>query len=109
MDDQRGQYKRNFAATLTGLRANAGISSQAMVAAAVGVSEATYRRWEDLRAPHLPDIWQITELARVLQVETDELVHPQEMTERERQLARRALRAVRRGPRADGGPAPSQQ
>lgn len=97
VDDQRGEYKRAFAATLVGMRAEAGISSQDVIARSVGVSAATYRRWEALDRPNLPNAWEISELCRVLDVEPDELVRPQRMSERERQLARRALRASRRG------------
>lgn len=96
MDDQRGSFKRNFASTLLGLRADAQIGSQAELARLVGVSEATARRWESLTEPHLPDAWELHELCRVLGVEPDELVRPAEMTTRERELARRAARGARR-------------
>lgn len=96
MDDQRGAFKRNFASTLLGWRADAQIGSQAELAKKVGVSEATARRWESLTEPHLPDAWELHELCRVLGCEPDDLVNPSEMSSRERQLARRVARGARR-------------
>jgi DNA-binding XRE family transcriptional regulator len=95
MDDQSADYKRAFAATLVTLRAERAIGSQTVLGQLVGVSEATVQRWEAPTKPHLPDTWQLRRLAEVLGVEIGELVYPQELTERERQWARRAARAVR--------------
>lgn len=86
-----------FAATLVGLRSDIGIPSQAELARRIEVSEATVQRWEALDKPNLPDAWELRRLCEVLEVEPDELVSPQPMSERERQLARRAVRATRRG------------
>lgn len=97
VDDQRSEYKRTFAAALVGFRAEAGISSQAELARLVGhASEATVRRWEALDQPHLPDAWQVRKLCEILGVEPEELIRPQPLSERERQLARRAARAAKR-------------
>lgn len=105
VDDQEGSFKQAFAATLVGLRAEKRIGPQAELGRLAGVSEWTVQRWEDPRKPHLPNAWELRRLAEALGVETGELLYPQELSERERQLARRAARAVRSAttPQAAGG------
>jgi hypothetical protein len=107
MDDRSADYKRAFAATLVTMRAERAVGSQAELGRRLGLSEATVQRWEDPNKPHLPDAWEVRRLAEVLGVEIGELLYPQALTERERQLARRAARAVRigldQGPRVGGG------
>lgn len=103
MEDQRSELKRRFAASLLALRLAKGIRSQGELGQLVGVSEATVQRWEAPNKPHLPDLWELRELARALEVDLGELADPEELTDRERALLRKAARSV--GPRTvDPGP-----
>jgi hypothetical protein len=106
VDDQEREFKAAFAGTLLALRVGAGIRSQKALALdpdklARGVSEATVRRWEDPELPGLPDAYQVGRLCEILGCEPAELIRPQPLTARERQIARRAGRALGRG-RRDG-------
>jgi transcriptional regulator with XRE-family HTH domain len=94
MDDQRREYAASLAGVIMERRAALGIGSQAELARLVGVSEATAGRWE--RQTHLPNAWELRRLCEVLEVDPDELLHPQPLTPRERQELRRAGRQVRK-------------
>lgn len=106
VDDQRGEFKRAFASTLLGRRVGHG--SQKVLAKVAGTSEATYRRWEDPAQPHLPDAWQLKLIAEHLECDAGDLLDPEQLTDRESALARRAARASSRGTRRgladDAGP-----
>jgi DNA-binding transcriptional regulator YiaG len=108
VDDQPRAFKRAFAAALVALRAESGIGSQTVIAKLIPTSEATYRRWEALDEPHMPDAWQVKRLCEVLECEPAELIRPEPLSERERQLARRVARGATRGSRRaiEGGQAP---
>ncbi len=95
MEADEAQFKLAFATTLVGLRAERAIGSLAQLARLVGVSQTTVQRWEDTQRPHMPSTWELRRLAEVLGVEASELIYPAELNDRERQLARRAARAVR--------------
>ena len=97
VDDQRREFKRKFASALVALRAESQHGSQKVFAGLVPISEATYRRWESLDEPHLPDVWQIRRLCELLCCEAGDLLDPPDFSERERQLAARAARAGARG------------
>lgn len=94
MDSAEATFKRTLGATILELRARASITSQAALAKAVGVSEATVRRWE--QGTHAPDAWEVSQLCRLFGVEPHELIRPEPMTDRERELLRRAARQVHR-------------
>lgn len=96
VDDQRGEFKRKFAATLLGYRAEKGITSQRELGVLVGISEATAQRWEDPDKPHLPDAWEVARLCEVLDREPGDFIRPEDWTPREREMARRAARGARR-------------
>lgn len=93
MDDQRREFAASLAGVIMERRAALGIGSQAELGRLVGVSEATVGRWERLIG--LPNAWELRELCRILEVEPDELLHPQPLTPREREVLRRAGRRVR--------------
>lgn len=100
MDSEESQFKRTLGATILALRVGAGIRSQAALAAKLqeagveSVSEATIRRWE--QGTHAPDAWEINRLCALFGIEPSELVHPEPMTDREREVLRRAARQVHR-------------
>ena len=98
MDNDRDRYSRDFGGNLVYLRAQAGVTSQAALAALVGVHESTVQRWEAGKA--LPDAWELRVLAREFGVELDELVNPEPLSDRERTLLRRSTRAARTAARA---------
>ena len=106
MDDPRTEYAFAFAGVLLERREAMGISSQAELGRLVGVSEATAGRWER-HDGHLPDAWELLRLCEVLDVTPEELLHPEPLTPRERELTRRAIRRVGRprGRRDASGPA----
>jgi DNA-binding XRE family transcriptional regulator len=96
-DDRRAAFKRAFASTLLGLRADRRVGSQRDFAKVIGTSEATYRRWENMDDPNMPDAWELSRLVAELHVEPDELVNPADLSPREREMARRLARGIRRG------------
>ena len=97
-DDQRRAFKRAFASTLLALRAESGRGSQAEIAKVAGTSAATYARWESMDDERLPDVFQLRQLVQVLTPDdADQLLNPQELSPREREMARRLARARRRG------------
>lgn len=95
MEDQRRTFKRELAGTLAWLRYRSQAGSQAEVGKLIGTSEATYRRWEDPERPEVPDLWQSRRLAEVFGATPQELMYPDPLTDREREILRRALRARR--------------
>jgi len=94
MDSEESQFRRTLGATILELRARNSIPSQAALAKLVGVSEATVRRWE--AGDGVPDAWEVNQLCKHLGCEPDDLIRPEAMTERERELLRRAARQVHR-------------
>lgn len=94
MDSEESQFKRTLGATILELRVGIGISSQKELGRQVGVSEATVRRWE--KGTHAPDAWEVNRLCQLFGVESDELIHPKPLTEREHQLLRRVARQAHR-------------
>lgn len=100
MDSEESQYKRTLGATILALRVGMGIRSQQALADKLeeagveSVSEATARRWE--QGTHAPDAWEVNRLCALFGVEPDELIHPEPMTDRERELLRRTARQVHR-------------
>lgn len=103
MDDERVGYAAEFSGLLLERRAEKRITSQRALAEMVGVSEATVGRWE--RQESFPDAWELRRLEVVLGVTAEQLLHPDPLTERERQVLRRANRTVaasRDRSRADG-------
>jgi len=100
MESEESQFKRTLGATLLALRVGAGIRSQGAFATALqkagveSVSEATIRRWE--KGTHAPDAWEINRLCALFGIEPAELVNPEPMTDREREILRRAGRQVHR-------------
>ena len=109
MQTPETEFRRTLGATILELRVRAGIPSQAALAAALieqGVqscSEATVRRWE--RGTHSPDAWEINRLCALFGVEPVELIRPQPMTDREREVLRRAGRQIHRTLRQERGDA----
>lgn len=92
-------FKRTLGATILSLRVDHGTGSQADLAAELtrlgaAVSEAKVRRWE--AGDHLPDAWEISRLCALFGVEPADLIRPEELTDREIQLYRRAGRQVSR-------------
>lgn len=106
MDDPRNDFAVAFAGVILERRVTMGIGSQAELGRLVGVSEATAGRWER-HDGHLPGAWELLRLCEVLDVTPEELLHPEPLTPRERELTRRAVRRVRRpqAPRDASGPA----
>ena len=102
VDDQRSEYATAFAGLVLERRAALNIRSQAALGDMIDVSESTVRRWE--AGSHLPDAWELRRLAEVLGVSADQLLYPEPLSPRERELMRRAARQVRatrdRGQRA---------
>jgi hypothetical protein len=100
VDEQGSEFKRSLASNLVVLRLGAGHSqgslAKALSDAGAVVSEATCRRWEDPDLDHVPDAWQVNRLCELLDCEADELIHPKPLTDREREIAKRAGRAGRR-------------
>lgn len=97
-EDTRTAFKRAFASTLLGLRAERSGGSQKDMALSVGTSEATYARWEKLTDPAMPDAFELSKLIECLQIEDpNELLAPTELSPRERELARRLARGSKRG------------
>lgn len=94
MDSEESQFKRTLGATILELRARNSIPSQAALARLVGVSEATVRRWEAGR--QCPDAWEVNRLCAVLGAEPSDLIRPEPMTDRERELTARVARQVHR-------------
>lgn len=99
VEDSADAYKRAFASVLVVKRADSGLGPQREVAKAVGVSEATYRRWEDISDPALPDARQVARLCEILDCDPAELINPEPLTDREVSMARRLARATRAGRR----------
>lgn len=95
VDDQRREYKRAFASTLLGWRVGHG--SQAALAKVAHTSEATYRRWENPDEPHLPDAFELAEIARHVDQDPADLVFPEQLNSREWALTRKAARSAARG------------
>lgn len=95
MEDQRRTFKRELAGTLAWMRFRSEVGSQGDVAKLVGTSEATYRRWENPERPEVPDVWQTRRLSEVYGATPQELMYPDALTDREREILRRALRARR--------------
>ena len=94
MDSEESQFKRTLGATILELRVRNEIPSQKALAKLVGVSEATVRRWEQGTA--CPDAWEVNRLCHHFGIEPDELIRPQKMTDRERELLRRLGRQLHR-------------
>lgn len=94
MDSEESHFRRTLGATILELRVSHGVGSQAALAKLVGVSEATVRRWE--AGDGCPDAWEVNQLCRHLDAEPDELIRPTPVTDRERELLRRAARQVHR-------------
>jgi transcriptional regulator with XRE-family HTH domain len=105
MPDQRSDYMSSFGAQLRARRLEAGYTDRAKLAELVPISEATFGRWEN--GLLLPDLWELREICRVLAIEPTELIYPEPLSERERLVQRRGLRAVRKASapkrRASGG------
>lgn len=101
VDEQGSEFKRSLASNLVVLRLAAGYSQVSLAKAlsdrGAVVSEATCRRWEDPELDHVPDAWQVNRLCELLDCEADELIHPEPLTDREREIARRSARSARRG------------
>lgn len=92
-------FKRTLGATILSLRVDHGTGSQADLAneltkLGAAVSEAKVRRWE--AGDHAPDAWEISRLCALFGVEPVDLIRPEQLTERELQLYRRAGRQVAR-------------
>lgn len=86
-------------ATILALRVERGpaveVYTQGDLGLAIGVSGATVLRWENGEgAP--PDAWEIKRLCEVFGCEPSELIRPEPMSGRERELLRRAGRQLRR-------------
>ncbi len=99
-------FKRTLGGTILALRVDHAIGSQADLATELtklgaAVSEAKVRRWE--AGDHAPDAWEISRLCALFGVEPSELIHPEELTDRERALYRRAARQVGRSIRRQRG------
>lgn len=94
MDSEESRFKRTLGATILELRVRAGIRSQAVLAERLGVSESTVARWE--KGGGCPDAWEINRLCGLFGCEPADLIRPAEMTDRERELLRRAGRQVHR-------------
>jgi transcriptional regulator with XRE-family HTH domain len=109
MEDAADDYKRRFGVQLMYLRTAAGISSQERFAELMSVSESKVQRWE--AGDGLPDAYEISRLVKLLDCDVSELVFPEAMTARERELLRRVTRGRRRGqePPSDGAPGPQQR
>lgn len=105
VEDQQREFKRALASTLAWMRYRSEAGSQGTVAKAVGVSEATYRRWEDPERTERPDVWQVHVLCRLFNAEPQEFVEPEPLSDREREILRRALRARRPAQPTDDEPA----
>lgn len=98
-DDRRRAWYEALGATILALRVERGpaldIYTQGDLGKAVGVSGATVLRWEGAReAP--PDAWEIYRLCEIFAVTPEELIHPEPMSVRERELLRRAGKQLRR-------------
>lgn len=98
-DEGRAEFMHALGTTILALRVERGpgleIYNQTDLANAIGVSAATVLRWENGKgAP--PDAWEIRELCRVFAVEPAELIRPEPISDRERQVLRRAGRQLRR-------------
>lgn len=90
-------FKRTLGGTILALRIDQSIGSQADLARELtklgaAVSEAKVRRWE--AGTHAPDAWEISRLCDLFGVEPADLIRPEELSERERQLYRRVGRQV---------------
>jgi transcriptional regulator with XRE-family HTH domain len=98
-DGGRQEFLNALGATILALRVERGpalaIYTQGDLGAAIGVSSATVLRWENGDgAP--PDAWEVRRLCEVFACEPDELIRPQPMSAREREILRRAGRQLRR-------------
>lgn len=98
-DGGRQEYMDALGATILALRVERGpaveIYTQGDLGSAIGVSGATVLRWENGDgAP--PDAWEIRRLCEVFGCEPVELIRPEPMSSRERELLRRAGRQLRR-------------
>lgn len=98
-DGGRQEFMDALGATILALRVERGpaleIYTQGDLGKAVGVSSATVLRWENGEgAP--PDGWELRRLCEVFGCEPDELIRPEPMSARERELLRRAGRQLRR-------------
>lgn len=106
MDSDESQFKRTLGATILEFRVGHGLRSQKALALAVGVSEATVRRWE--KGSHAPDAWEINRMCALFGIEPSELIQPEPMTDREREVLRRAARQVHRTLDQDDGASSSR-
>ena len=98
-DSAETTFKRTLGATILSLRVDHGVGSQADLATELtklgaAVSEAKVRRWE--AGDHAPDAWEVSRLCVLLEIDAAELIQPDQLTEREIQLYRRAGRQVAR-------------
>jgi DNA-binding transcriptional regulator YiaG len=99
VDSAETTFKRTLGATILSLRVEHGTGSQADLATAlnelgVAVSEAKVRRWE--QGTNAPDAWEVSRLCALFGVEPEELIRPDDLTEREIQLYRRVGRQTAR-------------
>jgi transcriptional regulator with XRE-family HTH domain len=92
MDDDRMTYALDFAGLLIERRAELHIRSQHDLAGMVGVSEATVRRWE--AGTHVPDAFALRRLTEALKVSAEQILYPQHLSTREREIMRRASRRI---------------
>lgn len=97
MESAETTFKRTLGATILSLRIDHATGSQAdlareLTALGAAVSEAKVRRWE--AGDHAPDAWEISRLCVLFGVDPAELIQPEALTERERQLYRRAGRQI---------------
>jgi transcriptional regulator with XRE-family HTH domain len=92
MDEERMTYALDLAGLLIERRAELHIRSQHDLAAMVGVSEATVRRWE--AGSHVPDAFSLRRLTTALAVSAEQILYPQHLSTREREIMRRATRRI---------------
>lgn len=120
VEDHLSEYKGRLAPSLAAARAamkeaalDKGEWNQSAVALRIGTSEATYRRWENPKDPHVPDVFQLVLLAEQFEVPVCDLVDPEPLTARELAITKRVLRGRQKGMervrQAGGQPTPSPQ
>jgi transcriptional regulator with XRE-family HTH domain len=98
-DSAAATFKRTLGATILALRVDNNVGSQADLAQELTergapVHESTIRRWEN--GGSAPDAWELSRLCEVFGVEPADLLRPEELSDREIRLYRRASRQVRR-------------
>lgn len=96
-DNAAHEYAVTLGSQLLSFRA--GKFTQRTLAAELGVGESKIKRWED--GSGVPDAWEIRRLCEILGCEPHELIYPTPMSDRERELTRRAARRGRSLPRQE--------